>query len=220
MSDWGGDKLRNDVRWKYGIPPEGNANFAWLQHMIYHMAPFGKIGMVLANGSLSSQTSGEGDIRKNIVEADLVSCIVAMPPQLFYTTQIPVSLWFLSRNKKQKGKTLFIDARNMGTMKSRKLRELTDEDIKKLGETYDKYEDGTLENKKGFCAVVSTEEIAKQGYILTPGRYVGIEEKEDDGEPFDDKMKRLTSELSEMFKQSEILQNEIKEKLKSIGWKI
>ena len=220
MSDWGGDKLRNDVRWKYGIPPAGNANFAWLQHMIYHMAPFGKIGMVLANGSLSSQTSGEGDIRKNIVEADLVSCIVAMPPQLFYTTQIPVSLWFLSRNKKQKGKTLFIDAREMGTMKSRKLRELSDDDIKKLGDTYDKYENGTLENKKGFCAVVSTEEIAKQGYILTPGRYVGIEEKEDDGEPFDDKMKRLTSELSEMFKQSEILQNEIKEKLKSIGWKI
>lgn len=220
MSDWGGDKLRNDVRWKYGIPPVGNANFAWLQHMIYHMAPFGKIGMVLANGSLSSQTSGEGDIRKNIVEADLVSCIVAMPPQLFYTTQIPVSLWFLSKNKNQKGKTLFIDARNMGTMKSRKLRELTDADITKLGDTYDKYENGTLENKKGFCAVVSTEEIAKQGYILTPGRYVGIEEKEDDGEPFDDKMKRLTSELSEMFKQSEILQNEIKEKLKSIGWKI
>lgn len=130
MSDWGGDKLRNDVRWKYGIPPAGNANFAWLQHMIYHMAPFGKIGMVLANGSLSSQTSGEGDIRKNIVEADLVSCIVAMPPQLFYTTQIPVSLWFLSKNKKQKGKTLFIDAREMGTMKSRKLRELSDDDIK------------------------------------------------------------------------------------------
>lgn len=220
MSDWGGDKLRNDVRWKYGIPPVGNANFAWLQHMIYHMAPFGKIGMVLANGSLSSQTSGEGDIRKNIVEADLVSCIVAMPPQLFYTTQIPVSLWFLSRNKKQKGKTLFIDAREMGTMKSRKLRELSDDDIKKLGDTYDKYEAGTLENEKGFCAVVDTAEIAKHDYILTPGRYVGIKEQEEDKEPFDEKMKRLTGELSEMFKQSEILQNEIKEKLKSIGWKI
>ena len=220
MSDWGGDKLRNDVRWKYGIPPVGNANFAWLQHMIYHMAPFGKIGMVLANGSLSSQMSGEGDIRKNIVEADLVSCIVAMPPQLFYTTQIPVSLWFLSRNKKQKGKTLFIDAREMGTMKSRKLRELSDDDIKKLGDTYDKYEAGTLENEKGFCAVVDTAEIAKHDYILTPGRYVGIKEQEEDKEPFDEKMKRLTSELSEMFKQSEILQNEIKEKLKSIGWKI
>ena len=220
MSDWGGDKLRNDVRWKYGIPPAGNANFAWLQHMIYHMAPFGKIGMVLANGSLSSQTSGEGDIRKNIVEADLVSCIVAMPPQLFYTTQIPVSLWFLSKNKKQKGKTLFIDAREMGAMKSRKLRELSDDDIKKLGDTYDKYEAGTLENEKGFCAVVDTAEIAKHDYILTPGRYVGIKEQVEDQEPFDEKMKRLTSELSEMFKQSEILQNEIKEKLKSIGWKI
>ena len=217
MSDWGGDKLRNDVRWKYGIPPVGNANFAWLQHMIYHMAPFGKIGMVLANGSLSSQTSGEGDIRKNIVEADLVSCIVAMPPQLFYTTQIPVSLWFLSRNKKQKGKTLFIDAREMGTMKSRKLRELSDDDIKKLGDTYDKYEAGTLENEKGFCAVVDTAEIAKHNYILTPGRYVGIKEQEEDKEPFDEKMKRLTVELSELFEESHNLEAEIRKQLKSIG---
>lgn len=221
MSDWGGDKLKNDKRWCFGIPPEGNANFAWLQHMIFHMEPsFGKIGMVLANGSLSSQTSGEGEIRKNIIEADLVSCIIAMPPQLFYTTQIPVSLWFLSKHKNQKGKTLFIDARNMGTMKSRKLRELTDEDIKKLGETYDKYEDGTLENKKGFCAVVPTEEIAKQGYILTPGRYVGIEEKEDDGEPFDTKMKRLTSELSDLFEQSHSLEAEIRKQLKGIGYEL
>lgn len=220
MSDWGGDKLRNDVRWKYGIPPAGNANFAWLQHMIYHMAPFGKIGMVLANGSLSSQTSGEGDIRKNIVEADLVSCIVAMPPQLFYTTQIPVSLWFLSRNKKQKGKTLFIDARGMGTMKSRKLRELSDDDIKKLGDTYDKYEAGTLENEKGFCAVVDTAEIAKHDYILTPGRYVGIKEQEEDKEPFDEKMKRLTGELSGLFEESHKLEAEIRKQLKSIGYEI
>ena len=220
MSDWGGDKLRNDVRWKYGIPPAGNANFAWLQHMIYHMAPFGKIGMVLANGSLSSQTSGEGDIRKNIVEADLVSCIVAMPPQLFYTTQIPVSLWFLSRNKKQKGKTLFIDAREMGTMKSRKLRELSDDDIKKLGDTYDKYEAGTLENEKGFCAVVDTAEIAKHDYILTPGRYVGIKEQEEDKEPFDEKMKRLTGELSELFEESHKLEAEIRKQLESLGWRI
>lgn len=220
MSDWGGDKLRNDVRWKYGIPPVGNANFAWLQHMIYHMAPFGKIGMVLANGSLSSQTSGEGDIRKNIVEADLVSCIVAMPPQLFYTTQIPVSLWFLSRNKKQKGKTLFIDAREMGTMKSRKLRELSDDDIKKLGDTYDKYEAGTLENEKGFCAVVDTAEIAKHDYILTPGRYVGIKEQEEDKEPFDEKMKRLTGELSGLFEESHKLEAEIRKQLKSIGYEI
>ena len=220
MSDWGGDKLRNDVRWKYGIPPVGNANFAWLQHMIYHMAPFGKIGMVLANGSLSSQTSGEGDIRKNIVEADLVSCIVAMPPQLFYTTQIPVSLWFLSKNKKQKGKTLFIDAREMGTMKSRKLRELSDDDIKKLGDTYDKYEAGTLENEKGFCAVVDTAEIAKHDYILTPGRYVGIKEQVEDQEPFDEKMKRLTGELSELFEESHKLEAEIRKQLKSIGYEI
>lgn len=220
MSDWGGDKLRNDVRWKYGIPPAGNANFAWLQHMIYHMAPFGKIGMVLANGSLSSQTSGEGDIRKNIVEADLVSCIVAMPPQLFYTTQIPVSLWFLSRNKKQKGKTLFIDAREMGTMKSRKLRELSDDDIKKLGDTYDKYEAGTLENEKGFCAVVDTAEIAKHDYILTPGRYVGIKEQVEDQEPFDEKMKRLTGELSGLFEESHKLEAEIRKQLKSIGYEI
>lgn len=220
MSDWGGDKLRNDVRWKYGIPPAGNANFAWLQHMIYHMAPFGKIGMVLANGSLSSQTSGEGDIRKNIVEADLVSCIVAMPPQLFYTTQIPVSLWFLSRNKKQKGKTLFIDAREMGTMKSRKLRELSDDDIKKLGDTYDKYEAGTLENEKGFCAVVDTAEIAKHDYILTPGRYVGIKEQEEDKEPFDEKMKRLTGELSGLFEESHKLEAEIRKQLESLGWRI
>lgn len=220
MSDWGGDKLRNDVRWKYGIPPAGNANFAWLQHMIYHMAPFGKIGMVLANGSLSSQTSGEGDIRKNIVEADLVSCIVAMPSQLFYTTQIPVSLWFLSRNKKQKGKTLFIDAREMGTMKSRKLRELSDDDIKKLGDTYDKYEAGTLENEKGFCAVVDTAEIAKHDYILTPGRYVGIKEQEEDKEPFDEKMKRLTCELSGLFEESHKLEAEIRKQLKSIGYGI
>lgn len=220
MSDWGGDKLRNDVRWKYGIPPAGNANFAWLQHMIYHMAPFGKIGMVLANGSLSSQTSGEGDIRKNIVEADLVSCIVAMPPQLFYTTQIPVSLWFLSKNKKQKGKTLFIDAREMGTMKSRKLRELNDDDIKKLGDTYDKYEAGTLENEKGFCAVVDTAEIAKHDYILTPGRYVGIKEQVEDQEPFDKKMKRLTGELSGLFEESHKLETEIRKQLKSIGYEL
>ena len=136
LSDWGADKLADDVRWQYGLPPAGNANFAWLQHMIYHLAPNGKIGMVLANGSLSSQSGGEGEIRKNIINADLVECIVAMPTQLFYTTQIPVSLWFLSKNKKQKGKTLFIDARKLGTMVTRKLRELTDEDIAQIADTY------------------------------------------------------------------------------------
>lgn len=220
LSDWGADKLNDDVRWKYGVPPSGNANFAWLQHMIHHLAPNGKIGMVLANGSLASQSGGEGEIRKNIIEDDLVSCIVAMPTQLFYTTQIPVSLWFLSRNKKQKGKTCFIDARKMGTMVSRKLRMLTDADIAKLAKTFDAYENGTLEDVKGFCAVATTAQIAEQDYILTPGRYVGIEEQEDDGEPFDEKMERLTSELSELFAKSHALEKEIKKNLKAIGFEV
>ena len=220
LSDWGADKLQDDVRWKYGIPPAGNANFAWMQHMIYHLAPNGRIGMVLANGSLSSQSGGEGEIRKNIVNADLVDCIVAMPPQLFYTTQIPVSLWFLSKNKTQKGKTLFIDARKMGTMVTRKLREFTDDDIKKIADTYKAFADGTLEDVKGFCAVVGTDEIAKQDYILTPGRYVGIEEQEADDEPFDAKMTRLTGELSAMFAKSHELEEEIRKNLGAIGYEI
>lgn len=220
LSDWGADKLQDDVRWQYGTPPAGNANFAWLQHMIYHLAPNGKIGMVLANGALSSQSGGEGDIRKNIVNADLVECIVAMPSQLFYTTAIPVSLWFLAKNKKQHGKTLFIDARKMGTMVNRKLRELTDADIALIANTYNAYRDGTLENQKGFCAVVTTEEIGKQDYILTPGRYVGIEEQEDDGEPFDEKMVRLTGELSALFAKSHELEDEIRQKLEAIGYEI
>lgn len=220
LSDWGADKLQDDVRWKYGIPPAGNANFAWMQHMIYHLAPNGRIGMVLANGSLSSQSGGEGEIRKNIVNADLVDCIVAMPPQLFYTTQIPVSLWFLSKNKTQKGKTLFIDARKMGTMVTRKLREFTDDDIKKIADTYKAFADGTLEDVKGFCAVVSTDEIAKQDYILPPGRYVGIEEQEADNEPFDAKMTRLTGELSAMFAKSHELEEDIRKNLGAIGYEI
>lgn len=220
LSDWGADKLQDDVRWKYGIPPAGNANFAWMQHMIYHLAPNGRIGMVLANGSLSSQSGGEGEIRKNIVNADLVDCIVAMPSQLFYTTQIPVSLWFLSKNKSQKGKTLFIDARKMGTMVTRKLREFTDDDIKKIADTYKAFADGTLEDVKGFCAVVGTDEIAKQDYILTPGRYVGIEEQEADDEPFDAKMTRLTGELSAMFAKSHELEEDIRKNLGAIGYEI
>lgn len=218
LSDWGADKLMDDVRWQYGMPPAGNANFAWLQHMIHHLAPEGKIGMVLANGSLSSQSGGEGEIRKNIINADLVECIVAMPTQLFYTTQIPVSLWFLSKNKKQKGKTLFIDARKLGTMVTRKLRELTDEDIAKIANTYNAYVDGKLQDEKGFCAVVSTEEIAKQDYILTPGRYVGIEDRGEDDEPFEEKMTRLTSELFKMFDKSHDLEIEIRRKLGAIGY--
>jgi len=220
LSGWGVDKLMDDVRWQYGTPPSGNANFAWLQHMIWHLAPNGRIGMVLANGSLSSQSGGEGEIRKNIINADLVDCIIAMPTQLFYTTQIPVSLWFVSKNKKQKGKTLFIDARKLGTMVTRKLRELTDEDIQKIADTYNAYVEGTLEDEKGFCAVVTTQDIAKQDYILTPGRYVGIEDQEDDGEPFEEKMSRLTSELSELFAQSHTLEEEIRQKLEAIGYGI
>ena len=220
LSDWGADKLKDDVRWQYGMPPAGNANFAWLQHMIHHLAPAGKIGMVLANGSLSSQSGGEGEIRKNIITADLVECIIAMPTQLFYTTQIPVSLWFLNKQKKQTGKTLFIDARKLGTMVSRKLREMTEEDIQKIAGTYKAFVDGTLEDEKGYCAVADLEEIAGQDYILTPGRYVGIEEQEEDGEPFEEKMARLTSELSDLFAKSHELEDEIRRKLGAIGYEI
>jgi type I restriction enzyme M protein len=217
---WGQKLLKDDVRWKYGLPPAGNANYAWIQHMIHHLAPSGKIGLVLANGALSSQTSGEGDIRKNIIKDDLIEGIVAMPTQLFYSVTIPVTLWFITKNKKQKGKTLFIDARKMGHMVDRKHRDFSDEDIQKLADTFSAFQDGKLEDQKGFCAVATTEDIAKQDYILTPGRYVGIEEQEDDGEPFDEKMKRLTSELSDMFKKSHELEDEIRKKLEAIGYEI
>ena len=219
-SNWGADRLADDVRWKYGLPPAGNANFAWMQHMIHHLSPNGKIGMVLSNGSLASQIGGEGDIRRRIVVDDLVEGIVAMPTNLFYTTTIQVSLWFINRNKKQKGKTLFIDARKMGVMVSRKDREMTAEDIAKIAAAFEAFENGTLEDVKGFCAAVSTEGIAKQDFILTPGRYVGIEEQEDDGEPFEEKMARLTGELSEMFERSHELEDEIRERLRAIGYEI
>lgn len=220
LSNWNDGSLNDDQRWVYGLPPDGNANYAWLQHMIFHLAPNGKIGMVLANGSLSTQTGGEGDIRKRIVEDDLVEGIVAMPAQLFYTTQIPVSLWFINRNKKQKGKTLFIDARKMGTMVNRRLREMTKDDIAQIAKTFEEFNDGTLEDVKGYCATVATEDIAKHDFILTPGRYVGIEEQEDDGEPFEEKMERLARELSGMFKRSHELEAEIRKKLEAIGYEI
>ena len=217
---WHQEELGDDVRWKYGVPPAGNANFAWIQHMIHHLAPNGKIGLVLANGALSSQSGGEGEIRKKIIEADLVEAIVAMPSNLFYSVTIPVTLWFITRGKKQKGKTVFIDARKMGTMVDRIHRELNDEDIAKIADTVEAFQKGTLEDEKGFCAVASIQDIAKQDYILTPGRYVGIEEQEDDGEPFEEKMARLTGELSELFAQSHELEDEIREKLGSIGFEI
>lgn len=229
LSDWGADKLADDVRWKYGTPPNGNANFAWIQHIIHHLAPTGRAGVVLANGSLSSQSGGEGDIRRRLVEADLVDCIVAMPPQLFYTTQIPVSIWFFNKAKTQPGHTLFIDARNLGTMVTRKLRELTDcesedparrGDIQRIADTYWAYAEGHLEAEQGFCAVATTGEIAAQEFILTPGRYVGIAAQAEDSEPFAAKMERLTGELSDLFAQSHDLEAEIRRQLASIGYKM
>ncbi|MCH1984126.1 type I restriction-modification system subunit M [Ruminococcus sp. OA3] len=220
LSDWNDGSLNDDVRWKYGLPPNGNANFAWMQHMIHHLAPNGKLGLVLANGSLSSQSGGEGEIRKKIIEDDLVECIVAMPTQLFFTTQIPVSLWFLNRNKKQPRKTLFIDARNMGTMINRRLRELSEGDIAKIANDFNSFELGKLDDEAGFCATVTTEEIAKQDYILTPGRYVGLAEQEEDSEPFAEKMVRLTGELSTMMQESYTLDEEIRKRLGAIGYEV
>lgn len=227
LSDWGADKLADDVRWRYGTPPNGNANFAWIQHIVHHLAPTGRAGVVLANGSLSSQSGGEGDIRRRLIEADLVDCIVAMPSQLFYTTQIPVSIWFFNKAKAQPGHTLFIDARNLGTLVTRKLRELTDcdqpdhrGDIQRIADTYWAYAEGRLQPEAGFCAIATTDEIAAQDFILTPGRYVGIAPTEDDGEPFEAKMERLTTELSQLFDRSHALEDEIRRQLESIGFKI
>lgn len=207
---WGQEQLKKDPRWKYGIPPQTNANFAWMQHMIYHLSPQGQLGLVLPNGALSSTTSGEGKIRQKIIEDDLVDCIISLPSQLFYSTTIPVSLWFINRNKKQKQKTLFIDARELGVMVSRKLRELTEEDIQQLAQTYHQYQEGTLKEKKGYSKIATLDDIKEQDYILTPGRYVGFKPEEDDGIPFEEKMKTLTTELEE----------EIRKTLKEIGYNI
>ncbi|NCC18479.1 MAG: SAM-dependent DNA methyltransferase [Bacteroidia bacterium] len=220
LSDWGADKLSSDVRWRYGVPPNGNANYAWLQHIVHHLAPNGKAGIVLANGSLSSNTSGEGEIRRKMIEDDIVEGIIAMPSQLFYTTQIPVSIWFISKNKKQKGKTLFIDARNLGTMVTRKLRQLTIEDIHLIAQTFEAFQKGTLTEEKGFSSIATLEDIAKQDYILTPGRYVGIAEQEEDSEPFEEKMQRLTTDLKDLFNKSHDLEQEIKTQLKKIGYEL
>lgn len=220
LSDWGADKLSSDVRWRYGVPPNGNANYAWLQHIVHHLAPNGKAGVVLANGSLSSNTSGEGEIRRKMIEDDIVEGIIAMPSQLFYTTQIPVSIWFISKNKKQKGKTLFIDARNLGTMVTRKLRQLTTEDIHLIAQTFEAFQKGTLTEEKGFSSIASLETIAKQDYILTPGRYVGIADQEEDSEPFEEKMQRLTTDLKDLFNKSHDLEKEIKTQLKKIGYEL
>jgi len=227
-SDWHGEVLREDARWKYGIPPKGNANFAWVQHFIHHLSPTGIAGFVLANGSMSSNTSGEGVIRRKIVEADLVDCMVALPSQLFYNTMIPACLWFVSRNKKnhkfkdRHGKVLFIDARNMGKMLDRRHRELTDKDVEKIADTYHAWrgEGVKYEDVKGFCKTANREEIEKHDFILTPGRYVGVEEIEEDDEVFEEKMKRLTAELSEQMKQGKKFDEEIRKNLKGIGYAI
>jgi len=227
-SDWRGDLLKEDKRWKYGTPPVGNANFAWVQHFIHHLAPTGTAGFVLANGSMSSNQSGEGEIRKNIIEADLVDCMVAMPGQLFYSTQIPVCLWFLARDKKnagfrdRRGETLFIDARKMGALIDRTHRELTDEDIRRIADTYHAWRGeaaaGEYEDVPGFCKSATLEEIRRHGHVLTPGRYVGAEEIEDDGEPFEEKMERLVSLYREQTEEGKKLDAAIAANLEALGY--
>ena len=233
ISDWGGDRLRDDVRWKYGAPPVSNANYAWLQHIVHHLAPYGTAGVVLANGSMSSNQSGEGEIRKAMIEADVVDCMVALPGQLFYSTQIPACLWFLARDKSngragkehlrdRRGLVLFIDARKLGMMVDRTRRELTDEDVKKIANTYHAWRGeknaGEYVDSPGFCKSTTLEEIQKQSYALTPGRYVGAQEQEEDSEPFEDKMKRLVFEWKAQQKEAIKLDAMIAGNLKELGY--
>jgi type I restriction enzyme M protein len=223
-SDWGGERLREDARWKYSAPPVGNANFAWVQHFISHLAPNGIAGFVLANGSMSSNQSGEGDIRKGIIEADLVDCMIALPGQLFYTTPIPVCLWFLTRNKAngklrdRRNQTLFIDARKMGNLVDRIHRDLSDDDIARIAGTYHAWRGekaaGKYEDVPGFCRSAKTDDVATHGYVLTPGRYVGAEDIEEDDEPFEEKMKRLAAKLEAQLAESAKLETQIRENLK------
>ena len=223
MSDWGGENLKDDVRWKYGIPPAGNANFAWVQHMIYHLAPAGIAGFVLANGSMSSNQSGEGEIRKSLIEADLVDCMIALPGQLFYGSPIPVCLWFIARTKAngkfadRRGKVLFVDARKMGVLVDRVHRELTSEEIAHITAIYHAWRGekgaGKYQDIAGFCKSASLAEIHQHGYVLPPGRYVGSEEIEDDDEPFEDKMKRLTDQLDREFADGDRLENLVRSAL-------
>jgi len=230
MSDWARDP--DDVRWQYGVPPQGNANFAWVQHMIHHLAPQGIAGFVLANGSMSSQQSGEGEIRKQIVEADLVDCMVALPGQLFYGSQIPVCLWFLARDKSgvptrgaeqlraRARETLFVDARKLGSMVSRTNKELTDDELARIVGAYHAWRGehgpGEYVDEPGFCRGSTLEEIRGHDHVLTPGRYVGAAAEEDDGEPFEEKLARLTAQLEEQFAESERLESEIRVRLSRI----
>jgi type I restriction enzyme M protein len=228
MSDWGGERLREDGRWKYGVPPAANANFAWVQHMIYHLAPSGVAGFVLANGSMSSNQSGEGEIRSAIVEADLVDCMIALPGQLFYGTQIPACLWFLTRNKSngkfrdRRRQTLFIDARKLGFLVDRVHRDLSDEEIAHIARSYHAWrgekDAGKYEDVAGFSKSTATEEIAVHGYVLTPGRYVGAEEIQDGDEPFEEKMKRLTAAIRKQQHEAERLDSAITASLRELGY--
>jgi type I restriction enzyme M protein len=225
ISDWGGESLRDDPRWKYGVPPAGNANYAWIQHMLHHLSPTGTMATVLANGSLSTKTSGEGEIRKNLIEADLVECIVAMPDKLFFTTGIPVSIWFLTKDKTakavkserpqrdRKGEILFIDARQMGAMVTRTVRELSDEDIAKISDTYNAWRGepdvGPYVDVAGFCASVNSEVLGAHDYVLTPGRYVGSEESVEDDELLEDKIERLQVGIKQSFEARAGLQKSV-----------
>ncbi len=225
-SDWSGELLSEDPRWQYGMPPSGNANYAWMQHMLYHLAPNGRMGLILSNGSLSSNQSGEGEIRKRIVENDLVDCIIMLPKQLFYNTGIPACLWFLSRDKSRKderkrtGETLFIDASDIGFMKDRTHRDFTDADIAGIVDTYRKWRfaDKGYEDIKGFCKAALLTDIQKHNFVLTPGRYVGIPDEVDDGVPFEDKIKKLTTELRGQLDEEKTLNAEIEKQLSSIGF--
>ncbi|HXG41124.1 MAG TPA: class I SAM-dependent DNA methyltransferase [Dehalococcoidia bacterium] len=235
MKNWGGERLMHDRRWKYGVPPAGNANFAWVQHIIHHLSPIGYAGFVLANGSLSSNQSGEGEIRKNIVEADLVDCIVALPDKLFYTTQIPACLWFLARDKSgrppagqkaslrdRRGEILFIDARHMGRMVDRVHRELTEEEIQRIASTYHAWrgqrEAGNYQDEPGFCKSATLEEVRAHGHVLTPGRYVGAPPQGEDDEPFQEKMTRLVEELRRQQEEARRLDEAIWRSLKELGY--
>ena len=222
VSDWGGERLADDKRWRYGAPPKGNANFAWVQHIVHHLAPAGVAGFVLANGSMSSSQSGEGEIRKNLIEAELVDCMVALPGQLFYSTQIPACLWFLARRRTRRGEVLFIDARKLGRMVDRTHRELTDADIARIAGSYHAWRGRTAAagyaDIPGFCKSAPLDEVRRHGHVLTPGRYVGAEPQEDDGEPFKAKMQRLVGELRAQQAEGARLDAAIAENLKALGF--
>jgi type I restriction enzyme M protein len=226
VSDWNGELLREDLRWQFGSPPAGNANYAWLQHFYYKLSPSGTAAILMANGSMNSNTSGEGEIRRNMIEGGIVDCMVALPGQLFFNTMIPVCLWILARDRSnhkfrdRSGEILFIDARSLGSMITRRNKTLTDEDIAKIAGTYHAWrgEGGAYEDTPGFCKAATLDEVRQNGYVLMPGRYVGTEESEDDGIPFEEKMTALTAQLAEQFAKGNELQERIRENLKGIGY--